>query len=148
MFWKNLNIGKKYKELYHLAYHDALTGFYNRHYLYKNLDKLSKYRYVYFIDINNLHKINKKGHTFGDMFIKQVAEQLLSITKDFRKEIIRYSGDEFLIFANYNNLIKNHDNYSVGCSATILHDSVIDSINEADARMMHFKEQYHNIHNY
>ena len=60
---------KHWKELKYLAYHDSLTGLLNRNWLYKNIDQINT-KYVYFIDINDLHKVNENGHTFGDEYIK------------------------------------------------------------------------------
>jgi len=73
--------------LKYLAYHDSLTGLLNRNWLYKNIDQI-KAKYVYFIDINDLHKVNEKGHTFGDEYIKKVIA-----TIKHNGTLLRYAGD-------------------------------------------------------
>lgn len=74
---------KELKELKYLAYHDSLTNLLNRNWLKKNIEKIN-YKYVYFIDINNLHNINKNGHSFGDEYIKM-------ITYSIKKNLVKYS---------------------------------------------------------
>ena len=64
-----------YKELKYLAYHDVLTGLLNRNWLWRNLNTIM-HKYVYFIDINNLKEINKRGHTEGDKHIKNVISKI------------------------------------------------------------------------
>ena len=70
-----LKIIRNYNTLKHLAYYDMLTGLLNRNWFYKNMNKL-KYKYVYFIDINDLHKINKHGHAVGDEHIKKIILEI------------------------------------------------------------------------
>ena len=72
---------KEYKELRYLAYHDSLTKLYNRNWLYKNIDSIKR-KYVYFIDINDLHEINKAGHTFGDKHIIKCVDAIKTAKND------------------------------------------------------------------
>lgn len=65
MFSRIKRLYEEYKELKYLAYHDTLTGLLNRNWFYKNINNIDV-KYIYFIDINNLHEINKKGHSYGD----------------------------------------------------------------------------------
>lgn len=101
---------REYKELRYLAYHDSLTGLLNRNWLYKNIGKITS-KYVYFIDINNLHNINKLGHTFGDSHINKCIKSIKISNDDI---LIRYAGDEFVLFSNSSNIIKTNSLFSVG----------------------------------
>lgn len=123
----------EYRELRYLAYHDSLTGLLNRNWLYKNIDKI-KAKYVYFIDINNLHEINKSGHTFGDKHIKKCVN-LINIDKN--NIFIRYAGDEFILFSNHENLLKTNTLYSVGISK--IENDIESAINYADCNMIKSK---------
>ena len=125
---------KHWKELKFLAYHDSLTGLLNRNWLYKNIDKI-KTKYVYFIDINNLHKVNENGHVFGDEYIKKAIS-----TIKHKGTLVRYAGDEFILFSNYENEVKTTAYYSVGCS--IVSKSIEDSIKESDSKMIASKKLY------
>jgi GGDEF domain-containing protein len=109
------SIIKNLKQLKYLAYHDTLTGLLNRNWLYKNIDNIHK-QYVYFIDINNLHEVNKSGHTIGDKYILEILEsiKLYIISKD--DIFVRYAGDEFIIFSNKNKLLQTNSFYCVGYS--------------------------------
>lgn len=127
------NIIKSYNELKYLAYHDSLTGLYNRNWLYKNSNKIN-YKYVYFIDINNLHQINQRGHIVGDNHIKSVIE---SINYDKNNILMRYAGDEFILFSNHNNLISSNILYSVGISEN--KNNIMNAINDADLKMLSVK---------
>ena len=125
---------KHWKELKYLAYHDSLTGLLNRNWLYKNIDQINT-KYVYFIDINNLHKVNENGHTFGDEYIKEAIA-----TIKHKGTLVRYAGDEFLLFSNYENEVKTNTYYSVGCS--IVSKSIEDLIKDSDFKMIASKKLY------
>lgn len=123
---------KEYKELRHLAYHDSLTGLLNRNWLYKNIANI-KCKYVYFIDINDLHEVNKVGHTFGDKHIVKCVE---AIKKDKSDYLIRYAGDEFVLITN-NTELKTNELFSVGkCE---IKECLNEAINLADAEMLKSK---------
>lgn len=126
-----IKIIKKWKELEYLAYHDSLTGLLNRNWLYKNIDKI-KAKYVYFIDINDLHKINEKGHTFGDEFIQEVIASI-----KHNGVLLRYAGDEFILFSNYENEVKTNKYFSVGISK--VNENLITAIQNADKEMLKAK---------
>lgn len=134
MFYKIKNFIKEYKELRHLAYHDPLTGLLNRNWLYKNINQI-KTKYVYFIDINDLHKVNELGHTFGDEYIKEVIK-----TIRHNGTLLRYAGDEFILFSDYENEVSTNSFYSVGCS--IISKSVEDAIKDSDSKMISSKKIY------
>lgn len=127
------NFIKEYKELKYLAYHDSLTGLLNKNWLHKNFHVI-KSKYVYFIDINNLHEINKKGHHIGDKHIKNI---IFSINT--KGTLIRYAGDEFLLFSDFKDEIKTNKLYSVGCSE--IENGIFNSINNADFEMLKSKRK-------
>ena len=131
-----------YKELKYLAYHDSMTGLYNRNWLYKNLDSL-QYKYVYFIDINDLKKVNTRGHTYGDVHIKEIVNHLKYRMHSRKDVLIRYAGDEFILFTdeNYSMSIETCKFYSVGwCDLSLF--SIEECINIADGMMMENKKKF------
>jgi GGDEF domain-containing protein len=132
MFSRVKRIYREYKELKYLAYHDSLTGLLNRNWLYKNVNQI-KTKYVYFIDINNLHIINKNGHTFGDEYIKRVIS-----TIKHKGILLRYAGDEFILFSDFENEVKTNEYFSVGISR-VNGKCLINAINFADTEMLKSK---------
>ncbi len=78
---------------------DNLTKLYNRHYLEEIEDKGSFQDYIILlVDIDFFKKINDTyGHEVGDKVLKTVSEKLINV---LRKDdiVIRYGGEEFLIF--------------------------------------------------
>lgn len=127
---------REFRELKYLAYHDPLTGLLNRNWLYKNAEKITA-KYVYFIDINNLHKVNERGHTFGDEHIKNIVNSISVLRED---RFIRYAGDEFIIFSNRPSAIETNALYAVGC--VLIGDDIEASISEADTEMLRNKKTY------
>lgn len=121
----------EYKELRYLAYHDTLTGLLNRNWLYKNITNI-KLKYVYFIDVNDLHTVNIQGHTFGDKHLNKCVK---SIVLDNTDVLVRYAGDEFILFSDIKNKIETIDLFAVGMCEFI--DS--NSINIADGKMIKSK---------
>lgn len=128
-----------YRELEYLAYHDLLTDTYNRNWLIKNISNIDC-QFVYFIDINNLHQINdERGHIAGDELIKEVANKL----KSTGNTVVRYAGDEFIVFSDSSDLIRKDPLYSIGLG--IVSDSVEDAIQHADMTMLINKRKLKNI---
>jgi GGDEF domain-containing protein len=134
MFSRIKRIYKEYKELKYLAYHDSLTGLLNRNWLYKNIDQINA-KYVYFIDINDLHKINEMGHIFGDEYIKEAIA-----TIKHNGTLIRYAGDEFILFSDFENEVETNNYFSVGCSLVSM--SIEDSIKDSDSKLIVNKKLY------
>lgn len=132
MFSRITKFFNEFKEIKYLAYHDALTGLYNRHFLYKKVE-INKYKYIYFIDLNNLKEINKRGHSFGDAYIKRNIFQIKHLINN-DDIFCRYAGDEFIVLSNFNDLLYNTRYYTVGCAKVA--DSLTRAINEADINMM------------
>jgi GGDEF domain-containing protein len=101
---------KTYKQLEFLAYHDRLTGLYNRNYLNDNIDSFTDC-YVTIVDIDKLKETNDtQGHEMGDIRIKYVA----NVLKALDGTAIRLGGDEFLLMAKNNpdHLLTNNLPYS------------------------------------
>jgi len=92
---------KAMKEIKHLAYHDYLTGIYNRRYFEETFLSLDteENRPLAIItgDINGLKMVNDHfGHAIGDELIKEMVRSVQSIIRD--KDILaRIDGDEFVI---------------------------------------------------
>lgn len=98
---ENLEVYKE--ELSYLAYHDSLTGLYNRNYLYehisnsiKEIDKNNVINALMFIDADNFKFVNDTlGHSFGDKFIIEISKRLLTL-KNENSALFRLGGDEFV----------------------------------------------------
>ncbi|GGJ50300.1 diguanylate cyclase domain-containing protein [Deinococcus roseus] len=82
----------------HMAYHDALTGLYNRHYLWaygqQLLDAQSQAAF-FFMDLDRFKQVNDTyGHEGGDDLLKTIVDRMQQIAP--RSGIwFRLSGDEF-----------------------------------------------------
>jgi len=101
---------KQKDELIYIAFHDKLTGLYNRYYLMKageskfsratrHNEKLS----VIIGDIDNFKSVNDTyGHIYGDKVLKEIGALL---NQNNRKEdfIARYGGEEFIIILEHCN---------------------------------------------
>ena len=133
MFSRIRKIVKEYRELKYLAYHDSLTGLLNRNWLYKNIDQI-KTNYVYFIDINDLRKINENGHTAGDEYIKNIVNSVQLGENDI---FVRYAGDEFILFSNEFNMICLNEKVCVGVA--YINNNITEAINIADMNMLKSK---------
>lgn len=100
----NLELTKSNKRLSQLALRDPHTGLYNHRYLAEIIDaefyRAKKYKNhlaVVMLDVDYFKSINDTyGHQFGDMVLKQLAQQLRKITRQY-DVIIRYGGEEFVI---------------------------------------------------
>lgn len=93
------------QELAYLAYHDQLTGLYNRSYFNEKFalafnKKLSSsnLQAFLFIDMDNFKLINDTlGHAYGDKVIIETAKKLTPFTNKNRV-LFRIGGDEFLLY--------------------------------------------------
>ncbi|MHB1483901.1 MAG: sensor domain-containing diguanylate cyclase/phosphohydrolase [Saccharofermentanales bacterium] len=97
------------KEILYLAYHDQLTGLYNRRYYEEALAKIDTKSNLPISlvmgDVNGLKLINDSfGHAVGDELLKKVAD---AISKGCRKDdvVARLGGDEFIIILPKTDLI-------------------------------------------
>ncbi|MBS3792218.1 diguanylate cyclase [Candidatus Bipolaricaulota bacterium] len=93
------------KELKDQAIRDPLTGLYNRRFLEKVLQKEEERvkRYggavaLLMVDLDDFKRINDNySHLIGDKVLQEVSD-VLSKTMRGADTIVRYGGDEFLIF--------------------------------------------------
>lgn len=110
---------KNYAHIEQLAYHDGLTGLYNRvafmKYAYKIFHDASvgaSKHAIFFIDLDNFKNINDTlGHDYGDLLLKDVSDQMLScIASD--DILARNGGDEFLILKNRFDTVDDLENFA------------------------------------
>jgi diguanylate cyclase (GGDEF)-like protein len=91
-------------KLFHMAFHDPLTGLPNRPWLFQQLERyiakahLSQVGYaLMFIDGDRFKKVNDThGHTLGDNVLVCAAKQLTSILPS-NCHAVRLGGDEFTV---------------------------------------------------
>lgn len=110
---------KNYAHIEQLAYHDGLTGLYNRvafmKYAYKIFHDASvgaSKHAIFFIDLDNFKNINDTlGHDYGDLLLKDVSDRMLScIASD--DILARNGGDEFLILKNRFDTVNDLENFA------------------------------------
>ncbi len=110
---------KNYAHIEQLAYHDGLTGLYNRvafmKYAYEIFHDASvgaSKHAIFFIDLDNFKNINDTlGHDYGDLLLKDVSDRMLScIASD--DILARNGGDEFLILKNRFDTIDDLENFA------------------------------------
>ncbi len=85
-------------QLEHLAYHDALTGLYNRGFLYDEVanGKLEGSA-VLFVDIDGFKPVNDQhGHDIGDQLLRRIAKIMTSTVRE-DDIVARIGGDEFVV---------------------------------------------------
>jgi len=90
----------RFSYLKHIAYHDELTGLYNRRKFIEQLnDKIAQHcdSWVLLIDLDGFKRVNDVyGHDSGDIVLQQVAARLSNcINKN--SVLARIGGDEFAI---------------------------------------------------
>jgi diguanylate cyclase (GGDEF)-like protein/PAS domain S-box-containing protein len=87
-----------------LAYEDSLTGLGNRIAFEKDIDELIELGdsfALYYMDIDQFNALNDlHGHSYGDIFLKQLAEMLKICCDDMK--VYRWSGDDFILYKKYN----------------------------------------------
>ena len=110
---------KNYAHIEQLAYHDGLTGLYNRvafmKYAYEIFHDASvgaSKHAIFFIDLDNFKNINDTlGHDYGDLLLKDVSDRMLAcIASD--DILARNGGDEFLILKNRFDTVDDLENFA------------------------------------
>jgi len=159
----------KIEQTFEKAIKDPLTGLYNRLYFFEftrqSFERVKRKGgniVLIFLDLDNFKYVNDNyGHKKGDEVLKEVADILKIIFREY-DVIVRYGGDEFIIFAeidskefnNINSLLKSFKErleekfkkYILSVSYGIAlfpddADNVKDLINIADKRMYEQKKQ-------
>ena len=90
--------------IYHLAYHDALTGLANRTLFRDRLDtalrqatRSGRTLAVMILDLDRFKVVNDTlGHAVGDQLLRQVAQRLQTVTRE-SDTFARLGGDEFAL---------------------------------------------------
>lgn len=90
---------------------DNLTGLFNRNYLkyvfgilQAKIKRENKKLAILFIDLDYFKEVNDTlGHKYGDILLKVISKRLKNV---LRKDdiLIRFGGDEFLVFIPYNKI--------------------------------------------
>ncbi|MCM1569942.1 MAG: diguanylate cyclase [Roseburia sp.] len=91
-------VGLRAQNYEQMAYHDQLTGLFNRSALTEDTDPVTfepEKAIMVMFDLNNLKKCNDSlGHDKGDTYIRDSAQLIQTTFKDFGK-CYRTGGDEF-----------------------------------------------------
>lgn len=95
-----MNFGKQARTFEQKAYHDQLTGLYNRmayaDYIGRE-DYSPEHNIIIVFDLNNLKKCNDTlGHEKGDIYIKECASLIQETFQDIGR-CYRMGGDEFTV---------------------------------------------------
>jgi len=112
---------KAEKTIEYMAYHDSLTGLYNRHYFYNYLrtslnQDTTKNLAVLFLDLDRFKIINDSmDHGIGDFLLQQVSNRLEECVGK-RGVLARHEGDEFII-----SLINMNQEEAAALAEKILH---------------------------
>jgi diguanylate cyclase (GGDEF)-like protein/PAS domain S-box-containing protein len=102
-------INKMEEKVKYIAYHDALTGIYNRayfeHHIVSILRPSSLYptekKAILFIDLDRFKVINDTlGHHIGDAMLIEISKRLKNIEKS-TDTVARIGGDEFVMILDH-----------------------------------------------
>ncbi len=93
------------RKIRHMAYHDQLTGLYNRKKLLIDMDRtltedaIRTQRFaILTIDLDRFKYFNDTfGHSAGDLLLQTVADRLRSVVSE-EAVVYRQGGDEFILF--------------------------------------------------
>jgi len=92
---------KQQTELNDMAFHDALTGVYNRRFvteaLSESIANTTAFTSVCMLDIDGFKQINDRyGHEAGDQVLVEIAKRIQSVVRD-TDIVARLGGDEFIL---------------------------------------------------
>ncbi len=94
-----LNMQEANKELFKLANEDALTGLWNRRYLFDTVGSSAATRCIAMMDIDFFKKVNDQyGHDGGDAALTHISGVLKASFGD--QVVARFGGEEFCIHYN------------------------------------------------
>ena len=131
-----------------LICYDQLTGLYNLNwYELKGKKKYGdKDIYVSLLDINDFKSINDLyGHLYGNDILYKIARELYAIKKNNSKDnmidIIRFGGDEFIVFStkNINKQLSKIKCVSIGTAYKPANMDIKRALIDADMRMYNNK---------
>ena len=102
----NRRLNEANEKLLHLSNRDQLTGLYNRHYFVNhaegsfNICKRNRIPFsIAIVDIDFFKKVNDTyGHGIGDECLKQLASTLLKYFQRQTDTVVRYGGEEFIVY--------------------------------------------------
>lgn len=104
---QNRMLESKEQELRYLAYHDAVTGAYNRTYFNRQLEeqraaaeRMGRKLALLYLDLDQFKLVNDTlGHTVGDILLKEAAMRLRSVEGEQYPGLAFYriGGDEFTL---------------------------------------------------
>ena len=94
------------REVTHLAYTDALTGLFNRRYLFEQGEQRlqaaqarGEATWLFYLDVDRFKDVNDHfGHAVGDELLVEVAAQLRQAVRG-EDALVRLGGDEFALLA-------------------------------------------------
>lgn len=101
------------QQIYHMAYHDSLTGLANRRKLLESLKQANEspnknLAAVLYIDLDGFKSVNDlHGHVIGDQLLRTAAEVIQSHSLQEGDIAARIGGDEFILLLN--NVVKTAD---------------------------------------
>lgn len=147
---------QKHSEILHFALYDALTGAYTRsagmkliESAFEGVKRTGRKAFIAFFDIDNLKKVNDTyGHLKGDEMLVKFAQTCLN---NIRKSdiLVRYGGDEFILFIDSDNPRALMDRIKKSCEVQFSYgivqikneDSISELINSVDKLMYHMKSK-------
>lgn len=102
-FQKTIEDQIRKEQTEYMAYHDSLTGLYNRNYAEEWFDQLDMHKEkeyaIFFLDADNLKNANDNyGHKTGDQLIQTTGSIIQSVIPENGGFVCRWGGDEFLLF--------------------------------------------------
>ncbi|OAJ95400.1 GGDEF domain-containing response regulator [Vibrio bivalvicida] len=116
-----LNMKEATEELYKLANQDALTGLWNRRFLFGQACASCTNRNIAMIDIDHFKAVNDTyGHDGGDAALKVIANILKIYFPD--EVVARFGGEEFCIQSNipFDDFITRIENVRVRIEKTMI----------------------------
>ena len=93
---------QKERTLKEQAVRDSLTLLHNRLYIEEKIGEYASEYTLFFIDLDGFKSINDSfGHEYGDKVLQIIAARLQPFAQPKQRELIRYSGDEFIFVTEF-----------------------------------------------
>lgn len=94
-----------------LAYEDPITGLSNRIAFERDMETYTaagEEFALFYMDIDQFNALNDlHGHSYGDLFLKQLAEMFKENCQDI--QVYRWSGDDFILYKKYKSNSKDQN---------------------------------------